>query len=255
MHTRRPLMILATLALTAGCASQARVSRAETAWHQAASSDAAARAENARLRADLAKARADADTQATPVAPPAAPAPGSDLEALYTELVLEFETELSSGELVWVLDDEQVSLSFDDTLHFGTADAQLSDRGVDLVDRLATVLARHPDTGFQVRGHTDARPIATDRFPSNWELGAARASAVVRQLVDEGVDPDQLAVVSLADTEPIANGDLAVGQADNRRVDLVVVPSTAQPEVLAAVVRAMAEPTTAQPDALAARER
>ncbi|HMA49079.1 MAG TPA: OmpA family protein, partial [Magnetospirillaceae bacterium] len=66
--------------------------------------------------------------------------------------------------------------------------------------------------------------------PTNWELSAGRATAVLRKLIDDGVKPDRLGAVGYADTRPrVANRDvngnaLTVNQAINRRVSIHIFP-------------------------------
>ena len=116
---------------------------------------------------------------------------------------------------------DRVQLRVKDNILFPTGEASLSTPGQSLLDRLARRLA-DSDYRITVEGHTDNRPIETWRYPSNWELSAARAAAVVRQLIDAGIRPQRLHAVGLADTQPIASNDTAVGRAENRRVDLVL---------------------------------
>ena len=90
-----------------------------------------------------------------------------------------------------------------------------------VIDQLAGRL-QSGDYPIAVQGHTDDKPIHTNQFPSNWELSAARAAAVVQQLIAQGVAPNRLSAVGLANTQPIASNDTAQGRAENRRVDLVL---------------------------------
>jgi chemotaxis protein MotB len=85
---------------------------------------------------------------------------------------------------------------------------------------LATIVDRH----FQVEGHTDNVPIRTSRFPSNWELGAARALVVLRALVDGGVPAGQLSAATYGELHPTASNDTEAGRKANRRIEIVVVP-------------------------------
>ncbi len=87
--------------------------------------------------------------------------------------------------------------------------------------RIADVLASG-DNALVVEGHTDNLPISTDRFPSNWELSAARAGAVVRLLEDSGIDGERLAAMGYGDNHPVARNDTERGRARNRRVTLVI---------------------------------
>lgn len=121
---------------------------------------------------------------------------------------------------------DRVQLRVKDNILFPTGEAGLSGPGRALLARLADRLDGS-DYRITVEGHTDNRPIQTWRYPSNWELSAARAAAVVRQLIDAGIRPGRLHAVGLADTQPIAGNDTATGRAENRRVDLVLeLPAT-----------------------------
>ncbi|KTG15962.1 MULTISPECIES: OmpA family protein [unclassified Guyparkeria] len=116
---------------------------------------------------------------------------------------------------------DRVQLRVKDNILFPTGEASLSGAGESLLGGLARRLVGS-DYRITVEGHTDNRPIDTWRYPSNWELSAARAAAVVRQLIDAGIRPQRLHAVGLADTQPIASNDSAAGRAENRRVDLVL---------------------------------
>jgi len=69
-----------------------------------------------------------------------------------------------------------------------------------------------------VEGHTDDLPIHTQRFPSNWELSAARAASVVRFFIQQGIPKERLQAVGLADTQPRAPNTSPEDRAKNRRV-------------------------------------
>jgi len=73
---------------------------------------------------------------------------------------------------------------------------------------------------LRVDGHTDARPISSARFRSNWELAAARAISVVRYLIDKGVDPQHLVAAGFADNHPLVEGETDDAYSANRRIEL-----------------------------------
>ncbi|MHA3025384.1 OmpA/MotB family protein [Chromohalobacter israelensis] len=106
-------------------------------------------------------------------------------------------------------------------LLFSSSQADLTDEGRAVLRQLLDSL-RAFDGEITIEGHTDSRPIATDRFPSNWELSTARATAVLRFLVGEGLDSEALRAVGYADTRPLQSNDSAEGRAANRRVELVL---------------------------------
>ena len=75
-----------------------------------------------------------------------------------------------------------------------------------------------------VSGHTDNIPINTARFPSNWELSAARAAAVVHHLVSkENISPDRLQIRAHADTKPLFTNYTEESRAKNRRVEISIL--------------------------------
>lgn len=83
------------------------------------------------------------------------------------------------------------------------------------------------DSPYEVRveGHTDNTSIHTERFISNWELSAARATNIAQILLAlHCVPPDHLSVAGYGEYRPVASNATATGRAHNRRVDLVVFP-------------------------------
>ena len=73
---------------------------------------------------------------------------------------------------------------------------------------------------LQVDGHTDRRPIQTVRFPSNWELSAARAISVVNFLIDLGIPPHHLSATGYGEFQPIDAREDEIGYRRNRRIEL-----------------------------------
>lgn len=96
-----------------------------------------------------------------------------------------------------------------------------------LLDELARLLKTTVRNPIQVEGNTDNVPVS-GRFPTNWELSTARATAVVRNMIDRGVNPDRLAATGYADRHPIATNKTDTGRRRNRRVELVVIRTNGQ---------------------------
>jgi chemotaxis protein MotB len=86
---------------------------------------------------------------------------------------------------------------------------------------VADILSKE-DMPVEVEGHTDDIPIATAKFPSNWELSSVRASSVVRILIDNGVPEKNLSVVGLAANQPLLPNTNAENRARNRRVTITI---------------------------------
>lgn len=73
---------------------------------------------------------------------------------------------------------------------------------------------------IQVNGYTDATPIKSDKFPSNWELSTGRATSVVEYLISKGVDPHRLAAAGFGQYDPIDTADTEAARRKNRRIEL-----------------------------------
>lgn len=87
---------------------------------------------------------------------------------------------------------------------------------------VADMVKNYPDYRLDIGGHTDPRPIKTAKYESNWELSALRATAVLRYLVEQGVDPHRLTATGYADTDPLAPNTSPENMAKNRRVEFVL---------------------------------
>lgn len=110
---------------------------------------------------------------------------------------------------------------------FPTASDEVSEDGLLQLRRIAATLrdisSTMPDDlpwVLQVDGHTDRRPIATERFPSNWELSTARAVAIVKYLREQGVAAHRLAATGYGEYHPVDQGDTPLAHAKNRRIEL-----------------------------------
>lgn len=132
---------------------------------------------------------------------------------------------------------------------FPTASASLDSSAQALLSRLARLLREQPNP-VRVEGHTDSRPISSLRFPSNWELSAARAASVVHLFIREQVAPERLVMVGYGEHRPKADNDGPAGHNANRRVVLMVLaapdvpgarPADAPPS-LAALARSPSTP-------------
>ncbi len=119
------------------------------------------------------------------------------------------------------LQENRVSIAIRDRLLFGSGQADIQDAGQSVIRRLASLLRSMPGT-ISVEGHTDDVPIRSERFPSNWELSAGRAAAVVRALTEAGLPAQRMRAIGYADSRPVARGSDEASRAQNRRVTLIV---------------------------------
>lgn len=110
---------------------------------------------------------------------------------------------------------------------FDTGSSDLSPSAQAGLDQLAKTLnevaAEIPsniDWVVRIDGHTDKRPIHTDQFPSNWELSTARAVAIVKYLVVQGIPAHRLSANGFGQFQPIEAGDSEAAYAKNRRIEI-----------------------------------
>jgi chemotaxis protein MotB len=113
---------------------------------------------------------------------------------------------------------------------FEPASATLTDAGRQQLKPVAAQLRQaYPNRNIRVEGHSDDTPLGEslkETYPSNWELSTARASAVVRALIDlSGLDRDQFAAVGYGASRPVASNKTAAGRRANRRVRVAVLPA------------------------------
>jgi chemotaxis protein MotB len=110
-----------------------------------------------------------------------------------------------------------------DQVLFRDGQAAVQERGREILGVVAGALKDLPNLMI-IEGHTDTRPISTTRYPSNWELSTARATSVLRYLVEDlGLPARRVAAAGYADTHPIVDADDPASMALNRRVEIVVL--------------------------------
>ena len=158
------------------------------------------------------------------------------MQSTYDELVSDLESEVSSGQIEIERLREGLRLNVSDDVLFASGSAELDRIGREVLVKVAGQLGNLQDF-IEVRGHTDDLPIGgalARRYPTNWELAAARAARVVRLLEEQGVPGDRLAVVSLGPNDPVVANDSADSRARNRRIEIRLVPIKPAPPAAAA---------------------
>ncbi|WP_078595010.1 flagellar motor protein MotS [Evansella clarkii] len=141
----------------------------------------------------------------------------------FLEEVIEF---LDSQDLLDAItasrDDRGVVLVLQEQVLFESAEADVIPDAVPFLDKVGTLLESVPNI-VKVEGHTDSRPISTHRYPSNWELSGARASSVIRYLVDQhNLDPERFISVGYGETKPVVPNTSEQNFQQNRRVVIVI---------------------------------
>jgi chemotaxis protein MotB len=114
-----------------------------------------------------------------------------------------------------------------DRILFDSGQAEVKPEGLAVLKRVVEILMTAMDKMIRVEGHTDNIPIAgalAKRYPTNWELSAARALNVTRYLEKEGIDPSILSAAAFGEYQPVAENDTPEGRAKNRRIAIILLP-------------------------------
>jgi chemotaxis protein MotB len=146
--------------------------------------------------------------------------------AALRNMAQQFRDMIAAGQLRVRIVRGNMVVELPENVLFDSGRAELRDGGEEALGRVAEVLAGVPNRNFLVAGHTDNVPVGRrSRYDSNWELSAARGVAVVRFLADHGMSPERLAAAGYADTQPVASNDSDEGRAQNRRIEIIVLPN------------------------------
>jgi chemotaxis protein MotB len=140
----------------------------------------------------------------------------------------------------------QLSVRMLDKIVFRSGSAVILPTGMEVLDKLAEAVKGNDDT-IRIEGHTDDTPISAAlkaKYPTNWELSAARAASVANYFeTKHQIDPKRLEAVGFSMYRPVAPNDTPENKQRNRRVEIVLKPA-AEPEAAAAPA-APAEPAPA----------
>lgn len=155
--------------------------------------------------------------------PPGTPFFQEGQESVLDQLSQRIESAEISEEVFVTIDERGVVVSFKDTVLFEPASASLTGEARKALGRFVKFLYALPND-IEIEGHTDDRPISSARFPSNWELSAARAGAVARFMEGEGIKGGRMRVVGYGEYRPKFINDSPAKRALNRRIDVIIKP-------------------------------
>lgn len=119
-----------------------------------------------------------------------------------------------------------LELTILDKVLFASGSDELTSKGQQILDQVAEIIKQHfPTKEIMVEGHTDNVPIKYSGWKSNWELGAARALAVLHYLIDKhGFNPAKMSAVTYSFYRPVADNSTPEGRQQNRRSVIVILP-------------------------------
>lgn len=150
------------------------------------------------------------------------------LKSTYEDLISDLKQQIENQEVTIKEFEEKISVTFVDYILFEFGRANITPEGKTILKRVGKILKKLQGRKIRVVGHSDNIPIVPEyrsKFPSNWELSAARASAVVRDFQQNaGIDPSNLEAVGRSFYDPIASNETEKGRAQNRRVEIIIAP-------------------------------
>jgi len=150
------------------------------------------------------------------------------MKSTYEALISDFKQQIEEKEVTIKAFEEKISVTFVDRILFDFGKASISPEGKTILRKVGEILKNVQGRQIRVLGHTDNIPILPEyqhKFPSNWELSAVRAAAVVRDFQKKiGLDPRNLEAVGRSFYDPIASNETDEGRARNRRVEIIIAP-------------------------------
>jgi chemotaxis protein MotB len=156
----------------------------------------------------------------------------AQMKSTYDELVQKMETEIQRGEITISELQGKLTVNMVDRILFDSGKADIKPAGLEVLKRVGDILKEVADKDIRVEGHTDDVPISPrlqQSFPSNWELSTARATNVVHFLQDRiGIAGERLSACGFSQYSPVAANDTPEGRAQNRRIQIELVPLEAK---------------------------
>jgi len=145
----------------------------------------------------------------------------------YEDLLSEMKSEIAQGQIAITELKGKLTVDVVDKILFDSGQTEIRPEGLGVLKRVVEILMTVTDKVIRVEGHTDSIPIGgalAKKYPTNWELSAARALNVTRYLEKEGIDPALLSAVAFGEHQPIAENDTPEGRSRNRRIAIILLP-------------------------------
>jgi len=151
-----------------------------------------------------------------------------EMRGTYQNLLENMKGEIAKGEITITQLRGKLKVNMLDEVLFDSGKTTVKPQGVEVLERVGSILLNVKDRAISIEGHTDNVPIGAElskMYPTNWELSAVRATTVARYLQEKiGLDPGLLSAIGYGEYQPVASNESEEGQAKNRRIEIVLVP-------------------------------
>jgi chemotaxis protein MotB len=155
-------------------------------------------------------------------------AQAKETKSTYEALVSSLKEQIEKQEVTIKDFQEGLTLTFVDRILFEFGKTDITPEGKRILEKVGEVLKNIKGKKIRVTGHADNIPIHPNykyKFPTNWELSAARAASVVRYFREEtGLDPKDMEAVGRSFYQPVASNEIEEGRDRNRRVEIFIAP-------------------------------
>ncbi|WP_224984866.1 OmpA family protein [Geomonas agri] len=144
----------------------------------------------------------------------------------YGDLLEQMKGEIAKGQVTISELKGKLTVNMVDSVLFDSGKAEVKPEGLVVLQKVVDILKTVKDKAVRIEGHTDNVQIVgqlAKRYPTNWELSAARAINVTRYLQQQGLDPALLGAIAYGEFKPVASNDTEEGRAKNRRIEIVLV--------------------------------
>ena len=155
----------------------------------------------------------------------------SELEknsSAYREMTEKLNEEIKKGQVHITELEGKLKVDLLNKILFSSGSATIKESGKNVFKRVSEVLIKIKDKNIRIEGHTDSDPITGNlkkKYASNWELSAARATNVVRFLVEKtGINPGRISASAYGEFRPVASNATPEEKAKNRRIEIILVP-------------------------------
>jgi chemotaxis protein MotB len=173
----------------------------------------------AQLKSDLEKERSTVQVQKEEI---------SELDRTREEIESSLKKQIANKDVRIEEIEGKLKVTFVDKILFDSGSVKVKAEGQEVLLRLAESFKANTDQLIVVEGHTDDVKIGAallDRFPTNWELSAARATAVVRFMQEKGeIAPERLTASGFSYYRPVASNETEEGRKENRRIEILLLP-------------------------------
>lgn len=145
----------------------------------------------------------------------------------YEELLDKMKHEISQGQVTISELKGKLTVNMVDAVLFDSGKAEIKPEGLVVLQKVVDIVKNIKDKAIRIEGHTDNDQIGgalAKKYPTNWELSAARAINVTRYLQQQGIDPLNLSAIAYGEFKPVAGNDSREGKAKNRRIEIILVP-------------------------------